>query len=121
MALVKPLVNDALDVSRVRAGPVRRETGAHWWKLYGCGVVEMGRLWTEGEGIAIPSREDSQVYASTGPRLGVEVPFAPHLRLRVFGEIFGILMPVEIPVDECPVWTAPRVAGGVGAGFSFCL
>ena len=94
---------------------------AHWWKLYGCGVVEAGRLWTEGQGIAIPSREDIPIYAATGPRFGVEVPFAPHLRFRVFGEILGILTPVEIPVDERPVWTAPRVAGGIGAGLSFYL
>ena len=94
---------------------------AHWWKLYGCGVVEAGRLWTEGQGIALPSREDIPIYAATGTRLGVEVPFAPHLRFRVFGEVLGILTPVEIPVDERPVWTAPRVAGGVGAGLSFYL
>ncbi len=93
----------------------------HRWKLYGCFVAEIGRLWTEGEGIANPGHEGAKLYAATGGRLGVEVPFAPHLRFHFFGELLRTLTRVTIPIDEGPGWTAPPVSGGIGTGLSFVL
>jgi hypothetical protein len=89
---------------------------AHVWKLYGCGVVGLGRLWGGAEGIALPVNEGGGTYVVTGGRLGVEVPFAPHLGFRGYGEVLGTVTPQAIPIDERQGWTTPLVSGGLGVG-----
>jgi hypothetical protein len=88
---------------------------AHWWKLYGCAVGELGQLRGGGDGIALAVQHAS-VYSAMGPRLGVEVPFASHLGFRISGEILGTVKPIVLPVDKRPGWTTPEVSGGFGAG-----
>jgi hypothetical protein len=92
---------------------------AHWWKLYGCAVGELGQLRGGGDGIALPTQE-AGIYSAAGGRVGVEVPFAPHLGFRVSGEVLGTLTPIAIPVSENPGWTTPHASGGVAAGL-FCF
>ena len=91
---------------------------AHWWKLYGCAVGELGQLRGGGDGIALAVQHVG-VYSAVGGRLGVEVPFAPHLRFRISGEILGTVTPIEIPVAKRPGWTTPTASGGFGAGLVF--
>lgn len=62
---------------------------AYRWKLYGCAVLGMAQLRGQSEAIAIPAGGTYSGYVETGPRLGIEVPFAPHLGFRVFGEALG--------------------------------
>ena len=88
---------------------------AHWWKLYGCAVGELGQLRGRGEGVAL-APQFANVYSAVGGRLGVEVPFAPHLGFRISGEILGTVTPKVIRVDEQPGWTTPTASGGFGAG-----
>jgi hypothetical protein len=87
----------------------------HWWKLYGCAVGELGQLRGRGEGVAL-APQFANVYSAVGGRLGVEVPFAPHLGFRISGEILGTVTPIEIPVSERPGWSTPTASGGFGAG-----
>ena len=91
---------------------------AHWWKLYGCAVGELGQLRGGGDGIALATRE-AGIYSAAGGRLGVEVLFAPHLGFRVSGEILGTLTPIAIPIAERPGWMTPPASGGFGTGLFF--
>jgi hypothetical protein len=87
----------------------------HQWKLYGCGVVGVGSIW----GHASDSHGRAHVagtYAPVGLRLGVEVPFAPHIGLRVFGELLTPIVPVDLELNRRPVWATPPASGGVGVG-----
>jgi hypothetical protein len=87
----------------------------HWGKLYGCALREVGQLRAHGEDLAI-SAEGSKRYAAIGGRIGVEVPFAPHLGFRGYGEVLGTVAPVAVPINELPGWTTPLASGSVGAG-----
>ena len=90
---------------------------AHVWKLYGCGVVGVGRLWGGAEGIALSVvQAGSGHHIVTGGRLGVELPFAPHLGFRGYGEVLANVTPQAIPIDERPGWTTPPASGGFGVG-----
>jgi hypothetical protein len=64
----------------------------------------------------LPVNEGGGTYVVTGGRLGVEVPFAPHLGFRGYGEVLGTVTPQAIPIDERPGWTTPLVSGGLGVG-----
>jgi hypothetical protein len=88
---------------------------AHRWKLYGCAVGEVGQLRGGGDGLALPV-QGGRVYVSAGARVGVEVPFAPHLGFRVSGEVLGTVQPIVIPVSQRPGWTTPSASGGLEAG-----
>ena len=87
----------------------------HWWKLYGCALGELGQLRHHAEGIALPAGAGN-LSAAVGGRVGVELPFAPYLGFRGFGDVLGTLTPVTALIDARPAWTTPRVSGGVGAG-----
>jgi hypothetical protein len=93
---------------------------AHWWKLYGCAVGELGQLRGGGDGIALAPQE-AGIYSAAGGRLGVEVPFAPHLGFRVSGEILGTLTPIAIPIAERPGWATPHAEGDFEAGLILFL
>jgi hypothetical protein len=88
---------------------------AHWWKLYGCALGELGQLRGGGDGVALVVQH-AGVYSAVGGRLGVEVPFAPRLGFRISGEILGTVTPIEIPLAERPGWSTPTASGGFGAG-----
>lgn len=87
---------------------------AHWWKLYGCALGELGQVAHHAEGIAVPGGH-GDVFAAVGGRAGLEARFAPHLGVRGSGEVLGTLTPVTVLIDARPAWTTPRVSGGVGA------
>jgi hypothetical protein len=88
---------------------------AHWWSLYGCAVLGVGQLRLASENVAIQTLEWPP-YVATGGRLGVEVPFAPRLGFRGFGEVVGTLTSAAVLIDKRPGWTTPRTSGGIGAG-----
>jgi hypothetical protein len=73
-----------------------------------------------GEGIAY-SAHDGSAYYVAGGRLGVEVPFASHLGIRVSGEVLGSFTTIVVPFNDQPGWTTPRASGSVGAGLYFFL
>ena len=92
----------------------------HWLKLYGCVVGGMANLSGGGEGVAY-SAQDASYYYVAGGRLGVEVPFASHLGVRVSGEVLGSFTTIVVPFNDQPGWTTPRASGSVGAGLYFFL
>jgi hypothetical protein len=91
----------------------------HWWVVSTCALVEAGRLWgsVDNETTALHQAEAaSPFYMATGARLGVEIPFARHVGLRVSGDLLGTWTPVTIALDDHSAWTASRVVGGIEAG-----
>jgi hypothetical protein len=88
----------------------------HWWKLFGCAVGELGQLQGGVDNTYPLSAMGTVFYAAAGGRAGIEVPFAPHVGFRGFGEILGTLTPRTFLVNERPAWTTPPVSGGFGAG-----
>lgn len=89
---------------------------AHVWKFYGCGVLGAGRFWGVAEDIALPMQGGSGNYVVTGGRLGVDLPFAPHLGFRGYGGVLANVTPQAIPIDERPGWITPPASGGLGVG-----
>jgi hypothetical protein len=91
----------------------------HWWVVSTCALVGVGRLWgsVDNETTAFHQTEAaSPFYMATGGRLGVEIPFARHVGLRVSADLLGTWTPVTIAIDERSAWTASRVVGGIEAG-----
>jgi hypothetical protein len=88
----------------------------HWWKLFGCAVGELGQLQGGADNTYPLSAMGTAFYAAAGARAGIEVPFAPHIGFRGFGEILGTLTPLTVRVNERPAWTTPPASGGFGAG-----
>ena len=102
----------------------------HRWKFFACAVFGAGQLDNLSGARALRTLRFANLDARfalqgtdfappivvSGGRLGVEVPFLPHLGFRVSGELLGNLMPVTIPIDERSGWTTPRVLGGFEAG-----
>ena len=113
-----PAGGDALSAGAKVSSSVLVATAApciHQWKLYGCGVVGVGFIW----GDASDSYDRAHVagmYAPVGLRLGVEVPFASHLGLRVYGEFLTTIVPVDLELNGRPAWMTPPASGGVGVG-----
>jgi hypothetical protein len=91
---------------------------AHWWKLFGCAVGELGQLKIAAiHGII--TGPDRIVYATAGLRLGIEVPLVPHFGLRGFGDVTATPTPLIVNSVHGTLWETPIVAGSVGAGVYF--
>lgn len=91
---------------------------AHWWKLFGCAVGELGQLkFAPVNGIV--HGPDRIAYATAGLRLGIEVQLVPHFGLRGFGDVTGTLTPLIIGDDHRTLWETPIVSESVGAGVYF--
>lgn len=87
----------------------------HVWTLFGCGLVEAGNLHL-GAGNATVRAGGDRLYFALGGRLGVEVPFAPHVGFRGFGEALSALTFATTYINRIPVYTSPRPHASVGAG-----
>ncbi len=88
----------------------------HWSKLYlfGCAFAELGQL--RADALAAHPLRAAGLYAAAGARLGVELPVAPHLAVRVSGELLGTVSALTLRVDSRTVWVTPPYSGGLGAG-----
>lgn len=78
-----------------------------------CGLVEVGVL---GVRDAAARADDTFALATTGARVGVEVPIWRGLRARAHADVALTLTPTRLRVNERVVWTSPRFVGGPGAG-----
>ncbi|MEO7329028.1 MAG: hypothetical protein ABI193_10645 [Minicystis sp.] len=94
----------------------------HWsrevWGLFGCGVVQAGKIWGTSEGVPGPATI-GEPYVAMGGRFGVEVrlaPITPHLGLRLSGDVLGNVQGVGFAIGDRARWQQTRVAGDVGLG-----
>ena len=71
-----------------------------------------------GTGVLDP-RSGSAPWWAAGGRLGVELPIGGGLRVRFHGDLLGTLAPVKLVLDGTRAWTAPPVAGSIGADVVF--
>jgi hypothetical protein len=89
----------------------------HWWKLYGCAIGELGQLRHHYEDrIAYPVGGIHDLHAAIGGRIGIEVPFAPHIGFRGFAEVLGTITPVVAYFNNRPVWSTASSTESFGAG-----
>ena len=89
----------------------------HWWKLYGCAVGQLGQLQYRFEDrIVYPLGGSHDLYAAIGGRIGVEVPFAPHVGFRGFAEVLGTVTPVNVFFDDRVAWSTASSTESFGAG-----
>lgn len=91
---------------------------AHVWKLFGCALGALGQIGVANEGNGVPAARHG-FYAEAGGRIGIELPIAPPVGFRAFGEVLGTLTPAIAVIDRVPWWTTPPVSGSVGAGAYF--
>jgi hypothetical protein len=95
----------------------------HWspresWGLFGCVVVQAGKIWGEAEGVPA-SADVGEPYIAAGGRFGVEVrltPITPHLGLRLSGDVLVNVQRTGFVIHGQAPWTTPRLAGDVGLG-----
>lgn len=82
----------------------------------GCGLVSGGVF--VNEGIGTPFAVPDTPYVGAGARLGAEVPlaprFAPHLVLRVVGDVRGLFVQQPVKLSGRDAWTPPSAGGAVG-------
>ncbi len=93
-------------------------TGApcvHLWKLFGCGLIELGNMHESADNIPVTA-EGNVLLFGVGGRLGIEVPFAAHVGFRGFGEALGARKYDTIRIDGVPVYISPVPHASVGAG-----
>ncbi|MFS8069537.1 MAG: hypothetical protein ACMG6S_24495 [Byssovorax sp.] len=89
----------------------------HWWKLHGCAVGELGQIQHGYEDrIIYPLGGSQTVYAAIGGRIGIEVPFAPHIGFRGFAEVLGTVANVDVRLNGRPLWSTAGSTQSLGAG-----
>jgi hypothetical protein len=67
-----------------------------------------------GAGVA-DGRSASLLWLAAGGRLGVLVPIWGKLLVRFHGDLVADLEPATLQLDGAGAWTAPPVAGSLGA------
>jgi hypothetical protein len=87
----------------------------HLRPLFACVLGSVGVLHVTGLDVRVP-RSDSTVFAAVGPRFGVEVPLTGGLTARAYGELLANLQRTTVVMDGASPWSAPSVAGTLGAG-----
>jgi hypothetical protein len=93
----------------------------HWspresWELFGCGVVQAGKIWGEAEGV-LASTTVGEPYFAAGGRFGVELrltPITPHLGLRLMGDVLANVQRGAFVIHGQAPWIMPRLAGDLG-------
>jgi hypothetical protein len=88
----------------------------HASAFFVCPVGEFGWVGAFGLGLS-HDRAQSTWFLAAGGRLGVDLPVSRSVYLRVYAEAVVDLDRPEFIVDDEPSWTAPLVAGSLGAGF----
>jgi hypothetical protein len=90
---------------------------AHWWKLYGCAVGALGQLQHHYEDRTVyPVDGIHDLHAAMGGRIGIQVPFAPHVGFRGFAEVLGTITPVVAYFNNRPAWSTASSTESFGAG-----
>ncbi len=84
----------------------------------GCAVAQGGSMQAAGPGVPGTHSESTPWWAAGG-RLGVELPIGGGLRIRFHGDLLGDLSPVTLHLADGLTWTAPPLAGSVGADLVF--
>lgn len=81
----------------------------------GCALALLGSTRARAAQVDAP-RTDSGLFAAVGARLGVTAPMSGHIAFIARIEALVVARPVEPRVDDVPIWTAPRLAGGAALG-----
>jgi hypothetical protein len=87
----------------------------HWGVGLVCGLGTLGALHGSGSEVAHP-KEAVTLFASTGARLGVEIPLTRALAWTVYGDGAVTLVRAHLLLNGTDVWTAPAGTGTLGAG-----
>jgi hypothetical protein len=95
----------------------------HWspresWGIFGCGVVQAGKIWGNPENVPV-SETVGGPYVAAGGRFGVELrltPITPHLGLRLSGDLLVNVQRGAFVIQGHTPWTTPRFAGDLGVG-----
>lgn len=106
-------VGDGAEVSSSRITGALVPCGHLGW-LAGCAVVALGQL----RGASSPANTPdaaSALFFAAGGRLGIEIPVASHLAVRLAAELLGTRSTVY-RLDGKPVWQAAPLTGGPLAG-----
>jgi hypothetical protein len=85
----------------------------HYEFLFGCGVVSLGALRAEGQGLE-EANEVTSFFSATGGRLGAQYHFGESLLLRIRGQLVAVLARTTLLVDRTVFWRSPVLAGSVG-------
>ncbi|MBX3186280.1 MAG: hypothetical protein KF819_04660 [Labilithrix sp.] len=80
-----------------------------------CALASVGRFEGSAENAPDP-RTRASAFVATGARVGVEFPLYEKLAMTLDAEVAANLYRTTLLVGTEPVWTAPPVSGGVGAG-----
>jgi hypothetical protein len=89
----------------------------HFGVVFGCAVGQLGALHGDGSGVMLPN-SGARVFAVFGPRLGLEIPVASFLALRVRADVLANPARVTVDLDGAPAWRASAVTGTLAAGFA---
>jgi hypothetical protein len=112
----------ALPVSEPHSGEVESALVAatlapcvHFGPAFVCVLAEVGRLQAWGWGVS-HGVSDAAVFVAAGGRAGVEWPLSERFFFRLHGDAIADLTPPVFWLDHQEAWTAPPVAGTLGAG-----
>jgi hypothetical protein len=83
--------------------------------LLGCGLVSLGDFHETGVGVANPMSGDA-LYASVGPRAGVELPLGDRFFLIAHADAAFVLLRNVVKLDGGQVFQLPVAAPSVGLG-----
>jgi hypothetical protein len=81
--------------------------------LFVCAIGTFGALRGAGAGVGAP-RKATTFYSAAGVRLGVEIPVAGPLALRVHGDLLSTITRTTLFVQDAEAWTTPTVHGFFG-------
>ncbi|MGZ3454115.1 MAG: hypothetical protein ACXVEF_31195 [Polyangiales bacterium] len=81
--------------------------------LFACAVGTFGALRGAGAGVGSP-RKATTFYSAAGVRLGVEIPLAGPIALRIHGDALSTITRTTLFVQDAEAWTTPTVHGIFG-------
>lgn len=85
--------------------------------VFGCALAELGWLQAWGSDLDV-ARSAAMPFVAAGARLGVDLPVANALSVRVYAEGAFDLDRARFELDYYDVWTAPLVEGTLAIGVS---
>lgn len=85
----------------------------HYRFALACPLGMLGALRGTAVDVAAP-RQATTLYAALGLRLGVEFTVWRFLSLRVAADLYGVLTPTTLFIDEKAAWQSPPLSGSLG-------
>jgi hypothetical protein len=85
----------------------------HGELVSGCAVVQLGALWAEGRGVAVP-RDGAAFFVALGGRLAVSWTVNGLFVLGAYADFLATPTPVEVELGGQRVWGSGYVGGALG-------